>query len=42
MKYITYYWVVGDAVFTEGTCGSLRCYMGEDAEVMRLVLRYSK
>lgn len=34
-------WIVGDCVFERGACGSIRLYMGEAAEVMRLVLRYS-
>ena len=35
-------WAIGDCVFERGPCGSLRAYTWEAAEVMRLVLRYSK
>lgn len=35
-------WIVGACVMERGPCGSLRCYMGEAAEIMRMVLRYSR
>ena len=35
-------WAIGDCVFERGPCGSLRCYHGEAARVMRLVLHYSQ
>ena len=34
-------WIVDGIVFERGACGSLRCYHGEAAEVMKLVLKYS-
>lgn len=34
-------WIVGDCIFERGPCGSMRCYSGEAAVVMALVLRYS-
>lgn len=33
---------VGDCYFTTGPSGSMRCYSGEDAKVIELVLRYSR
>lgn len=35
-------WISGGCVFERGPCGSLRCFHGEAAEVMVLVLRYSR
>lgn len=35
-------WVLNGAVFERGACGSLRCYHGEAARVMALVLRCSR
>jgi hypothetical protein len=34
-------WIAGHCVMERGPCGSLRCYMGEAALVMRLVMRYA-
>lgn len=34
-------WVTAGCVFERAPCGSLRCYHGEAAVVMALVLRYS-
>ena len=34
-------WIADGAVWERGPCGSWRCYHGEAAEVMLLVLRYS-
>jgi len=35
-------WVADGCVFERGPCGSLRCYSGEAANVMRLVMVYSR
>ena len=34
-------WMAGPCVMERGPCGSLRCYSGEAAEVMRVVMRYA-
>lgn len=35
-------WIANGCVWERGPCGSLRCFHGEAAEVMQLVMRYSK
>lgn len=35
-------WIDNGCVWERAACGSLRCYAGEAAEVMRLVMRYSQ
>lgn len=37
-----YLWIAGGCVFERGSCGSLRCYSGEAAAVMALVMRYAR
>lgn len=34
-------WIENGAVWERGACGSMRCYHGEAAKVMAMVLRYS-
>lgn len=33
-------WSANACVFERGPCGSLRCYSGEAARVMRIVMAY--
>lgn len=34
-------WIENGAAWERGACGSMRCYHGEAAKVMAMVLRYS-
>lgn len=35
-------WIHNGCIYERGACGSMRCYSGEAARVMALVLRYSR
>lgn len=39
---IRHLWIVNGCVFEGGRLGAWRCYHGEAARVMALVLRYSR